>query len=77
TEDERKNITVSLRGTDYEVTVSRSVFSTHRLDLGTKVLLDRIPSPDYLGDTDAQHTPHILDIGCGWGPISIAAAAEA
>ncbi|WP_418969790.1 class I SAM-dependent methyltransferase [Alloscardovia omnicolens] len=72
TEDDRKKITISMRGTEYDVTVSRSVFSTHRLDLGTKVLLDRVPSP-----ADLPEQAHILDLGCGWGPISIAAAAEA
>ncbi|TCD54023.1 methyltransferase domain-containing protein [Alloscardovia theropitheci] len=72
TDDERRELSVTIRGNDYTVTVSNSVFSTHRLDLGTKVLLDRVPSPEDLPD-GAQ----ILDIGCGWGPISLAAASEA
>nr|WP_245531842.1 methyltransferase [Alloscardovia criceti] len=63
---------MSVRGHDFEVEVSNSVFSNHRLDLGTKVLLDRVPSAE-----DLPAAAHILDLGCGWGPITLAVAAEA
>ncbi len=46
--------------------VSRSdtgVFSGDRLDAGTGVLLDRGPGP--AGDV-------LLDLGCGWGPLTVA-----
>ncbi len=73
TEDERKSLNITVRGHDYEVEVSNSVFSTHRLDLGTKVLLDRAPSPEA---EDLSRTAQLLDLGCGWGPISLGLAAE-
>lgn len=40
-------------------------FSPGRLDLGTQVLLRAVPTPAE-GD--------ILDLGCGWGPLSVEAA---
>ena len=48
--------------------VSNGVFSTSRLDLGTSVLLKHAPKLPELGK--------FLDIGCGWGPISIALGLE-
>lgn len=63
-----RTIPVRLAGRDLEVTTDAGVFSPHRVDLGTQVLLKRLPSPP-AGD--------ILDLGCGWGPISVQAALEA
>nr|WP_213018601.1 methyltransferase [Brevibacterium sp. RIT 803] len=54
----------------HEVTVETvsGTFSPTRLDLGTAVLLRHLPVPEP-GD--------ILDLGCGWGPISLDAALSA
>jgi 16S rRNA G1207 methylase RsmC len=64
TPDERRRITVGLRGHDVEVETASGVFSGAHLDLGTSVLLRTVPDP----------RGHVLDLGCGWGPIALAAA---
>lgn len=66
--DERRTLHVTLRDNDVTVQVSNGVFSTSRLDLGTSVLLKHAPKLPELGK--------FLDIGCGWGPISIALGLE-
>lgn len=45
------------------------VFSADRLDKGTQVLLDHVPDPPETGT--------FLDLGCGWGPITLALAEAA
>ncbi len=69
TDDVRKTIHVNLRGTDFDMQVSRGVFSTDRLDPGTAVLLKSVPAP-----LDEVSTGSFLDLGCGWGPITLALA---
>lgn len=44
------------------------VFSTGRLDPGTAVLLDHVPTPPATGV--------LADLGCGWGPITLTLAAS-
>lgn len=63
-----KTIRVSLAGREVEVGTAGGVFSPDRLDAGTCVLLDAVPSPPPGGD--------LLDLGCGWGPIALALALE-
>lgn len=60
-------ISVKLRDLEYELFTASGVFSTGHLDLGTKVLLDRVPSPP---------AGPLLDLGCGWGPIALSMALE-
>lgn len=62
-----KEITVSLAGAERNVFTAGNVFSPGHLDRGTEVLLRNLPP--------VEHGP-ILDLGCGWGPISLAAAIE-
>ncbi|WP_089771886.1 class I SAM-dependent methyltransferase [Ruania alba] len=62
----RRTLTVTLRGTRVDVQVDRGVFSGDRLDPGTRVLLDTVGEPPPSGN--------LLDLGCGWGPISLALA---
>lgn len=66
--DERRTLHVTLRDNDVTVQVSNGVFSASRLDLGTSVLLKHAPKLPELGK--------FLDIGCGWGPISLAFGLE-
>lgn len=56
-----------LEGRTFNLTAASGTFSSTRLDAGTKVLLKE---SEFFPDTGT-----ILDIGCGWGPISIAIAA--
>lgn len=62
----RRTLQVSLAGREVDVVTSSGVFSGHRLDLGTKVLLAAAPAPPPAGD--------LLDLGCGWGPIALSLA---
>ena len=48
------------------VQTAPGVFSAGRVDLGTRVLLRTVPQPPAQG--------HLLDLGCGWGPIALSLA---
>ena len=61
-----RKIRVSLAGGELEVTTAGGVFSPDRLDAGTAVLLANMPPVPPGGD--------LLDLGSGWGPISLAMA---
>lgn len=63
-----RTINVNLAGHKVSVTTSGGIFSPEHLDTGTAVLLEQIEQAPIGGD--------ILDIGCGWGPISLALALE-
>ena len=58
-----RQITAHLAGEAREVTTANAIFSPGRLDPGTEVLLKSIPAPPAEGV--------FLDLGCGWGPISL------
>lgn len=49
----------------------RGVFSPDAVDAGTKLLLLEAPVPD------PAESGHLLDLGCGYGPIAVALAARA
>jgi len=68
-DDERRTRTVHLAGRELEVEVAAGGFSPGGVDKGTAVLLDRVPAPPPSGN--------LLDLGCGWGPITISLALEA
>lgn len=55
---------MTLAGRDLSLEVASGIFSPDHVDLGTHVLLRTVPAP----------RGAVLDIGCGWGPIAIAAA---
>lgn len=57
-----RTIRVTLDGVERELVTATGVFSGDRLDVGTAVLLDAVPTPPQTGD--------LLDLGCGWGPIA-------
>ncbi|GAA3900078.1 methyltransferase [Microbacterium invictum] len=58
-----------LAGRDLEVTTAGGVFSPDHVDGGTAVLLANTPS--------APPGGHLLDLGCGWGPIALSLALDA
>ncbi|WP_405372586.1 MULTISPECIES: class I SAM-dependent methyltransferase [unclassified Microbacterium] len=64
-----RRIRVSLAGRDVEVTTAGGVFSPDHVDGGTAVLLANTPP--------APPGGHLLDLGCGWGPIALSLAIEA
>ena len=61
-----RRIRVTLAGRDVEVTTAGGVFSPDHVDSGTVVLLANTPPPPPGG--------HLLDLGCGWGPIALSLA---
>lgn len=64
----QKTLRVVLADRELEVVTAGGVFSPDRLDAGTSVLLDTVPTPPPGGD--------LLDLGCGWGPIALALALD-
>jgi 16S rRNA (guanine1207-N2)-methyltransferase len=67
--EQHRRIRVTLAGRELEVTTASGVFSPERLDAGTAVLLGNTPAPPSGG--------HFLDLGSGWGPISLSLALDA
>jgi len=62
----RRTISVTLAGRELDLTTAAGVFSPDRVDAGTAVLLADVPTPPTSG--------HLLDVGCGWGPITLSLA---
>ncbi|WP_353816705.1 class I SAM-dependent methyltransferase [Agromyces sp. SYSU T00266] len=58
-----RTVPVRLAGRDVEVQTAGGVFSPDHVDLGTRVLLDEVPS--------APASGQLLDLGAGWGPIAL------
>jgi 16S rRNA (guanine1207-N2)-methyltransferase len=63
---ERRTITVWLAERELTVETAGGVFSSYRVDHGTRALLGSVPPPPATGD--------MLDLGCGWGPIALSLA---
>jgi 16S rRNA (guanine1207-N2)-methyltransferase len=63
-----RRIRVTLAGRAFEVTTAGGVFSPEHVDGGTAVLLAHSPA--------APPGGHLLDLGSGWGPISLTLALE-
>ncbi|SNU01261.1 16S rRNA m(2)G 1207 methyltransferase [Ruaniaceae bacterium KH17] len=61
---ERSTIHATLGGVVRELVTARGVFSGERLDPGTRILIEHAPDPHGL----------TVDVGCGWGPLSLDAA---
>lgn len=64
-EHDRRTIEVELRGTKVRLTTDAGVFSKGGLDYGSRVLIDALEFPKGAS---------VLDVGCGYGPIGIAAS---
>ncbi len=58
-------IRTHLRGQQFEFITASGVFSQRRVDLGTRLLIESMILPE---------KGRVLDIGCGYGAIGIAAA---
>lgn len=57
----------TLRGKSFEFLTASSVFSKKQIDLGTRLLIEAMLLPE---------TGTVLDVGCGYGAVGIAAAAS-
>ncbi|MGO3147313.1 MAG: class I SAM-dependent methyltransferase [Leucobacter sp.] len=66
-----REITVDLQGSPRKLLTAGGVFSPEHLDQGTATLLAALPA---LSSADTLPDGPLLDIGCGWGPIALAAA---
>jgi 16S rRNA G1207 methylase RsmC len=64
-----RRIRVSIAGQPVDVVTASGVFSPDHIDTGTAVLLGNTPPPPAGG--------HLLDLGCGWGPIALTLAMDA
>ncbi len=62
-------VQVVLPDLHFECVTDAGVFSSGRLDPGSRVLLETVPPPPARGD--------LLDLGTGYGPIALAMAARA
>jgi 16S rRNA (guanine1207-N2)-methyltransferase len=60
-------LSVDLAGATREVLTAPGIFSPKGLDKGTAVLLKEVP---------AARGRRLLDVGCGWGPLSLSMALE-
>lgn len=61
-----REVKATLLGTEYTLSAAGGVFSPDRMDAGTAVLLSTTPPPSATGN--------LLDLGAGWGPISLSLA---
>ncbi|MEF3303375.1 class I SAM-dependent methyltransferase [Paenibacillus sp. GYB003] len=68
TASERGTVTAVLRGKTFHFTTDAGVFSKQEIDFGSRLLI---------GAMDIAETDEVLDVGCGYGPIGLAAAALA
>lgn len=66
-ESASREITTRLRGEEYRFVTEAGVFSRSRIDPGTRLLANSLPLPEQ---------GKMLDLGCGYGPVGIAAAKE-
>jgi 16S rRNA (guanine1207-N2)-methyltransferase len=63
---QQRSLTVQLAGRDVTVRTAAGIFSPDGVDKGTTVLLREAPAPPTTGA--------LLDLGCGWGPVSLTLA---
>lgn len=67
TQGPRREITATIWGRPHAFATAPGVFSGGRLDLGTSVLLREVDPPE---------SGHVLDLGSGFGPITVALASS-
>ncbi|KQU66400.1 class I SAM-dependent methyltransferase [Phycicoccus sp. Root101] len=63
---QQRSTTVELAGREVTVRTAAGIFSPDGIDKGTAVLLREAPAPPPTGA--------LLDLGCGWGPITLTLA---
>lgn len=68
TKSSPKSWSFNLRGKAFRFTSDIGVFSKSEVDFGSRVLIEAFQEPDIKG--------HLLDVGCGYGPIGLALASS-
>lgn len=63
-----QEITATLKGEEYKLITGSGTFSPSKIDLGTRVLIEK---------AEVKKGDRILDLGCGYGPVGIAFADKA
>lgn len=61
----RQIVETLLRGRQLKFTTDAGVFSKSGVDFGSKVLIEAM---------ELEESDHVLDVGCGYGPIGLSAA---
>jgi 16S rRNA (guanine1207-N2)-methyltransferase len=61
-----RDITFEVAGHEFAVQAASGTFSASKLDPGTSILLSKFE--------EFPETGNVLDLGCGWGPISLSIA---
>ncbi|EXJ23810.1 Ribosomal RNA small subunit methyltransferase C [Alkalibacterium sp. AK22] len=64
---DEKEISAKLRGQALSFTTDAGVFSRDRVDFGSEVMINVI-------DDRIFPNPHVLDVGCGYGPVGLSLA---
>lgn len=64
---ERTTVSLTLPDLTVDLITDRGVFSASRIDAGTKLLLLEAAGA-------MRHATHMLDLGCGYGPIAVTLA---
>lgn len=65
---QRRELRFLYRGSLLRFTVDNGLFAAHGLDPGTALLIESL---------EVAPTDRVLDLGCGWGAIGVAAARQA
>jgi 16S rRNA (guanine1207-N2)-methyltransferase len=66
----RRTVTLELEDLSLRLVTDTGVFSGDRVDPGTRLLLQEAPPPP-------AGPAHVLDLGCGYGPLAVALARRA
>jgi 16S rRNA (guanine1207-N2)-methyltransferase len=67
----KKTVTLDVGGRRLELRVAQELFSSHEVDVGTRLLLRTLAGPEHRGRR------LVLDLGCGYGPLGLGLAAAA
>ena len=67
----KKTVTLDVGGRRLELRVAQELFSSHEVDVGTRLLLRTLAGPEHGGRR------LVLDLGCGYGPLGLGLRAAA
>jgi 16S rRNA G1207 methylase RsmC len=67
----KKTVTLDHGGRRLELGVAQELFSSHGVDVGTRLLLRTLAGPEHASRR------RVLDLGCGYGPLGLALRAAA